>query len=82
RVITAAQAVAGVGPEELAYLEAHGTGTALGDQIELAALRKVFADAPESRCALGAVKSNVGHLDTAAGMAGLIKTVLTLQHRT
>ncbi|GAA0280040.1 hypothetical protein GCM10010302_17240 [Streptomyces polychromogenes] len=82
RVITAAQDVAGIRPEELACLEAHGTGTALGDQIELAALRKVFAGAPESRCVLGAVKSNVGHLDTAAGMAGLIKTVLSLQHRT
>ncbi|MFD3698351.1 amino acid adenylation domain-containing protein [Streptomyces sp. NPDC058646] len=82
RVITAAQSVAGVRPEQLSYLEAHGTGTALGDQIELAALHKVFADAPESRCALGSVKSNVGHLDTAAGMAGLIKTVLTLHHRT
>ncbi|MFM9586261.1 SDR family NAD(P)-dependent oxidoreductase [Streptomyces caniscabiei] len=82
RVLAAAQAVAGVGPEEITCLEAHGTGTALGDRIELAALDRVFADAPDPGRVLGAVKSNVGHLDTCAGMAGLIKTVLALQHRT
>ncbi|MFI0242110.1 SDR family NAD(P)-dependent oxidoreductase [Streptomyces sp. NPDC016845] len=82
RVIGAAQSVAGVGPEDISCLEAHGTGTALGDRIELAALDRVFADAPDPRRVLGAVKSNVGHLDTCAGMAGLIKTVLALQHRT
>ncbi|MBJ6641290.1 type I polyketide synthase [Streptomyces sp. DHE7-1] len=82
RVIGAAQSVAGVGPEDISCLEAHGTGTALGDRIELAALDRIFADAPDPRRVLGAVKSNVGHLDTCAGMAGLIKTVLALQHRT
>ncbi|WP_405690201.1 SDR family NAD(P)-dependent oxidoreductase [Streptomyces sp. NBC_00057] len=82
RVITTAQSVAGVGPEDISCLEAHGTGTALGDRIELAALDRVFAEAPDARRVLGAVKSNVGHLDTCAGMAGLIKTVLALQHRT
>ncbi|MEU9045995.1 MULTISPECIES: SDR family NAD(P)-dependent oxidoreductase [unclassified Kitasatospora] len=82
RVITAAQSVAGVSPGEVSCVEAHGTATALGDRIELAALGRVFGDAPDSRRVLGAVKSNVGHLDTCAGMAGLIKTVLALQHRT
>ncbi|MEU8924836.1 SDR family NAD(P)-dependent oxidoreductase [Kitasatospora sp. NPDC048545] len=82
RVIAAAQSVAGVAPGEVSCVEAHGTGTALGDRIELAALARVFGDAPDSRRVLGAVKSNVGHLDTCAGMAGLIKTVLALQHRT
>ncbi|MFE1577144.1 SDR family NAD(P)-dependent oxidoreductase [Streptomyces fradiae] len=82
RVITAAQAVAGVGPEDVSCVEAHGTGTALGDRIELTALNRVFATAPDARRVLGAVKSNVGHLDTCAGMAGFIKTVLALRHRT
>ncbi|MFF5175382.1 SDR family NAD(P)-dependent oxidoreductase [Micromonospora sp. NPDC000089] len=80
RVVAAAQAVAGVDPNEVSYVEAHGTGTTLGDQIEVAALRRVFGDS--SGCALGSVKSNVGHLDTCAGMAGLIKTVLCVQHGT
>ncbi|MFH7340382.1 SDR family NAD(P)-dependent oxidoreductase [Streptomyces sp. KHY 26] len=82
RAITAAQAVAGVEPADISLIEAHGTGTALGDRIELTALNRVFADAPDDRRVLGAVKSNVGHLDTCAGMAGLIKTVLALHHRT
>ncbi|MFE3636511.1 SDR family NAD(P)-dependent oxidoreductase [Streptomyces sp. NPDC059168] len=82
RVITAAQSVAGVGPEDVSCVEAHGTGTALGDRIELTALNRVFAAAPDASRVLGAVKSNVGHLDTCAGMAGFIKTVLALQHRT
>ncbi|MDX3128264.1 type I polyketide synthase [Streptomyces europaeiscabiei] len=82
RVISAAQAVAGVTPADVSYVEAHGTATALGDRIELAALARVFASAAGRQRVLGAVKSNVGHLDTCAGMAGLIKTVLCLQHRT
>lgn len=82
RVISAAQAVAGVTPDEVSYVEAHGTATALGDRIELAALAKVFGADPDAERVLGAVKSNVGHLDTCAGMAGLIKTVLCLHHRT
>ncbi|MEU9417335.1 SDR family NAD(P)-dependent oxidoreductase [Streptomyces sp. NPDC048272] len=82
RVISAAQAVAGVTPAEVSYVEAHGTATALGDRIELAALARAFGSAPDAERVLGAVKSNVGHLDTCAGMAGLIKTVLCLQHRT
>ena len=64
-------------------IEAHGTGTPLGDPIEIAALTRVFrARTPKKGfCAIGSVKSNVGHLDTAAGVTGLIKTVLALQHR-
>ncbi len=81
-VIAAAQAVAGVGPETIGYVEAHGTGTALGDPVEVAALTQAFgaaAGGPKT-CALGSVKSNVGHLDAAAGVAGLIKAVLALAH--
>jgi len=73
---------AGVRPSEVAYVEAHGTGTALGDPIEIEALMAVLGqhrtdDAP---CLIGSVKTNIGHLEAAAGVAGLIKTVLTLQH--
>jgi acyl transferase domain-containing protein/thioesterase domain-containing protein len=81
--IATAQAVAGVGPEDISYIEAHGTGTALGDPIEVEALTQVFRAATERRgfCGLGSVKSSIGHLDSAAGVAGLIKTVLALEHR-
>ena len=74
---------AGVRPDEISYVEAHGTGTALGDPIELSALKAVLMDgrSPEQRCAIGSVKTNIGHLEAAAGIAGLIKTVLALQHR-
>ncbi|NEA36328.1 non-ribosomal peptide synthetase/type I polyketide synthase [Streptomyces sp. SID13031] len=73
---------AGVGPETISYVEAHGTGTALGDPVEFAALSRVFGEgAPRTaRCGLGSVKANIGHLDSCAGMAGLIKAVLMLQH--
>lgn len=82
-VIAAALSVADVDPDTIGLIETHGTGTALGDPIEVAALRQVFdTDRPDrAPCALGAVKSVVGHLDTAAGVIGLIKTVLALQHR-
>ncbi len=80
-VIAAAQAIAGVEPETIDYVEAHGTGTTLGDPIEMAALVQVFGgDAARGACGLGSVKSNVGHLDAAAGVTGLIKTVLALSH--
>src|SRR5262249_5914152 len=63
-------------------LEAHGTGTQLGDPIELRALARAFAGrAGRQSCAIGSVKTNLGHLDAAAGMASLIKTVLALRHR-
>ncbi len=73
---------AGVGAETISYVEAHGTGTALGDPVEVAALAQVFGTAGDrpAKCALGSVKANVGHLDSCAGMAGLIKTVLMLRH--
>lgn len=81
-VITEALAVAGVEPETVSYVEAHGTGTALGDPIEIAALSEAFgATAKKSFCAIGSVKTNVGHLDAAAGVTGLIKAVLALKHR-
>ncbi|MGN9809235.1 hybrid non-ribosomal peptide synthetase/type I polyketide synthase [Micromonospora sp. BQ11] len=78
-VIAEALGVADVDPESIGYVEAHGTGTPLGDPIEVAALKSVFRDVPAGRIALGSVKTNVGHLDTAAGVVGLIKTVLALR---
>ncbi|HEV2348029.1 MAG TPA: SDR family NAD(P)-dependent oxidoreductase [Actinocrinis sp.] len=81
-VIAEALAVAGVDPATVDYVETHGTATPLGDPIEVRALADAFGGglAPGS-CLLGAVKSNIGHLDAAAGVAGLIKTVLALEHR-
>ena len=83
RVIISALASAGVLPETISYLETHGTGTALGDPIEIAALKKAFQLYTDKQqfCALGAVKANVGHLITAAGIASLIKTILMLNHQ-
>jgi amino acid adenylation domain-containing protein len=80
--IAAAHAMAGFEPATIDYVECHGTATPLGDPIEIAALAKAFGStgAGGKRCALGSVKPNVGHLDVAAGMAGLIKTALALRH--
>ena len=80
--IAEALAVAGAAPESIGYIEAHGTGTEIGDPIEVAALTQVFRQGIEARdtCALGSVKTNIGHLDTAAGIAGFIKTALALKH--
>jgi amino acid adenylation domain-containing protein len=83
-VIATAQAMAGFAPESISYIEAHGTGTPLGDPIEIEALTKAFQGGgltPKNSCAIGSVKSNIGHLDTAAGVAGLIKTALALHHK-
>ena len=82
-VVAAAQAMAGADPETIGYIETHGTATALGDPVEVAALTRVFRERTAKRrfCALGSIKSNFGHLDAAAGIAGLIKTVLALEHR-
>ncbi|MFL5539223.1 MAG: aminotransferase class III-fold pyridoxal phosphate-dependent enzyme, partial [Longimicrobiaceae bacterium] len=81
-VIAGALAAARVDPASVQYLEMHGTGTPLGDAIELKAVGQALARSSAGRrCAIGSVKPNVGHLDAAAGVAGLIKTVLALEHR-
>ena len=82
-VIAQAQANAGIDADSVTYIEAHGTGTSLGDPIEVAALTKAFRRSTTRTgfCGLGAVKTNIGHTDAAAGVAGLIKTVLALEHR-
>jgi acyl transferase domain-containing protein len=88
-VITTAMASADVEPRSLGYVEGHGTGTILGDPIEVAALNAAFglqagpgpdADASRGTIALGSLKSGIGHLDAAAGIAGLIKAVLAVEH--
>ena len=82
-VLREAYARAGVSPGEVQYVEAHGTGTFLGDPIEAGALGAVLAvdRAPGTLCAVGSVKTNIGHLEAAAGIAGLIKVALSLEHR-
>lgn len=82
-VISEAQAIAGIEPETINYIEAHGSGTPLGDPIEIAALTQVFQSrtAQKAFCAVGSVKTNFGHLGAAAGVAGLIKTVLAIEHQ-
>jgi acyl transferase domain-containing protein len=81
--VTEALAVAGVDPRSIRFIECHGTGTPLGDPIEVAALTQAFPQEPGERghCALGSLKANIGHTDTAAGVAGLIKAVQALRHR-
>ncbi|WP_202080468.1 type I polyketide synthase [Caldalkalibacillus salinus] len=83
KVIQDALMLAQIPPESVAYLEAHGTGTRIGDPIEIKALTDVYSSMTEQKqfCAIGSVKANVGHLNTAAGIAGLIKTVLILKHQ-
>lgn len=80
-VIAEAIAIAEVSSESITYIEAHGTGTPLGDPIEIRALEQAFNTSLKSYCAIGSVKTNIGHLGCASGMAGLIKTVLALQHK-
>ncbi|MGC1196080.1 MAG: type I polyketide synthase, partial [Geitlerinemataceae cyanobacterium] len=85
--ISEALAVSRIDSSTVSYVEAHGTGTALGDPIEVTALTEAFRQSTEEPidktgfCAIGSVKTNIGHLDDAAGIAGLIKTVLALKHR-
>ncbi|PRY36797.1 type I polyketide synthase [Umezawaea tangerina] len=81
-VLAEALAVAGVDPATVGYLEAHGTGTRVGDPIEFDALSRVYQVDGAQPLTLGSVKANLGHLSTAAGIAGLIKCVLMLRHRT
>src|SRR5262249_18730137 len=73
-----------IDPETISYVETHGTGTKLGDPIELEALATVFREktAKKNFCALGSVKSNIGHTSSAAGVAGLQKVLLSMRHRT
>ena len=83
-VIAEAYAVADVDSSTIGYIETHGTGTPLGDPIEIEALRRAFGASNVNRsaeCILGSVKSNIGHLEVASGIAGLVKTILCLKHR-
>jgi acyl transferase domain-containing protein/acyl carrier protein len=82
-VITDALAISGIDPETISYVETHGTGTVLGDPIEIAALTQAFRAGTDKNgfCAVGSVKTNIGHAFTAAGIASLIKTVLMLEHK-
>jgi acyl transferase domain-containing protein/acyl carrier protein len=80
-VIRSAHQVSQVEPESITYIETHGTGTNLGDPIEIEALTLAFDTTKKGFCRIGSVKSNLGHLDAAAGIASLIKTVLALKHR-
>jgi phthiocerol/phenolphthiocerol synthesis type-I polyketide synthase E len=82
-VICRSQALAALSADQIGYVEAHGTATALGDSAEVTALTKAFRQTTDrlNFCALGSVKSNIGHLDAAAGIAGFIKTVLMIRHR-
>ncbi|MCC3496610.1 MAG: acyltransferase domain-containing protein [Microcoleus sp. PH2017_15_JOR_U_A] len=83
QAIADALAIAEIPPETVSYIEAHGTGTPLGDPIEIAALTQAFSVDTKKKgfCAIGSAKTNIGHLDTAAGVAGLIKTVQALKHQ-
>src|SRR5260370_36278280 len=81
-VLAEAYRGADLSPGAVDYVEAHGSGTALGDAIEATALGTILAQgrAPGSRCLVGSVKTNIGHLEAAAGVAGLIKVALALHH--
>ena len=90
RLLQRAMSNADVTPAQMSYIEAHGTGTVLGDPIELNALKLAFANAtdtstdtspPPKTCAIGSVKSNIGHLEASAGLAGVVKVILQMQHR-
>jgi amino acid adenylation domain-containing protein len=84
-VISLAQALGGIEPDTIDYIEAHGTATPIGDPIEIAGLTEAFRAGGCTRtgfCAIGSAKSNFGHMDAAAGVVGLIKTALALYHRT
>jgi amino acid adenylation domain-containing protein len=84
KVIARALEKAGVSPETISYVETHGVATPLGDPIEIAALTEAFQQHTRRKgfCAIGSVKTNIGHLNAAAGVASLIKTVLMLKHKT
>jgi acyl transferase domain-containing protein len=79
-LITSACQDAGVKPQEIAYIECHGTGTRIGDPIEISAIQNTIAKNRQDTCYIGSVKSNIGHLESAAGIAGLIKSIAILNH--
>lgn len=83
RAILDAFATAQISSDTVSYVECHGTATKIGDPIEIGALTRAFQEAADGqgRCGVGSVKANIGHLDAAAGMAGLIKTIFALEHR-
>jgi acyl transferase domain-containing protein/acyl carrier protein len=83
QVITEALEIAGIDPETVTYIEAHGTGTQLGDPIEIAALTQAYRAKTRTKrfCAIGSLKTNIGHLSVAAGVAGLIKTIQSLRYK-
>ncbi|WP_019423136.1 type I polyketide synthase [Paenibacillus sp. OSY-SE] len=82
RVVSEAMMMAEADPRTIGYIEAHGTGTVLGDPIEIAALQEAFGDTGDKQyCAIGSVKTNIGHLNAASGIAGLIKSVLMLYNK-
>ena len=83
RAAAEALAIAGIDPETISYIEAHGTGTPVGDPIELAALAQAYGGSKrQASCGLGSIKTNIGHLDTAAGVASLIKVAMALRNET
>lgn len=79
-VIADALHKSGIAPQSISYIEAHGTGTSLGDPIEINGLHKAFGDGKEMSCAIGSVKSNIGHLESAAGIAAITKVLLQMKH--
>jgi len=81
QVIKMAHKMAGVEPETITYIETHGTGTSVGDPIEIEALISAFNSNKKGFCKIGSLKTNIGHLGSAAGVAGFIKTVLSLKYR-
>ncbi len=80
RLISRTLTEAGISPETISFVEAHGTGTALGDPVELEQLVKIYGQGTANDCHVGAVKANIGHLEAGAGIAGLMKAILMLQH--
>ena len=79
--IRQAHQIAKIEPSSISFIEAHGTGTELGDSIEIEALNKAFGNSTNKDCAIGSIKTNIGHLDAAAGVVGIIKSALAIKYR-